>query len=54
MKAPKFTDSERFKAPYVPANATDIRKTFARARKQQAEAAKVSVVVPIAKRRGGQ
>jgi len=30
MKEPRFTDAERWKTPYVPASATDIRKTFER------------------------
>lgn len=38
---------------YVPAVSTDIRKTFARARKEQArEAAKAGNVTPIKKRAG--
>ena len=44
MKQPKFTDGTRFKVPYVSAQATDIKKTFARARKLQAEQARAVVV----------
>ena len=42
MKRPAFTDAGRF-APggYVPAAKTDIAKTFARVRRQQAEQAKI-------------
>ena len=29
---PKFTDEGKFRVPYVPANQTDIRRTFERVR----------------------
>ena len=34
MKEPRFTDQNRWKTPYVPAAATDIRKTFERIQRQ--------------------
>lgn len=34
MKRPAFTDSHKFAVPYRPSNQTDIRKTFARLRRQ--------------------
>lgn len=34
---PNFTDNHRFSAPYVPSGKTDVAKTFARIRRQQAE-----------------
>jgi len=34
---PKFTDLERYPAGYTPSNKTDVRKTFARIREQQAK-----------------
>jgi hypothetical protein len=39
MKPPRFTDNHRFPHGYTPAAATDITKTFARAR-QEIEATK--------------
>ena len=40
MTKPIFTDESKYPAGYVPASKTDIRKTFARIRKQMAEDAK--------------
>lgn len=40
MKTPRFTDADRFKTAYTNANATNISRTFARIRREQAEAAK--------------
>ena len=37
---PKYTDEAKYPSGYTKASATDIRKTFARIRKQQAEEAK--------------
>ncbi len=37
MKPPRFTDSARFRVPYVPAAATNIRATFARIERERIE-----------------
>lgn len=37
---PKFTDQGRYPRGYTPAQSTDIRKTFERIRREQAEEAK--------------
>jgi hypothetical protein len=37
MKSPRFTDAERYRVPYVPAAATDIRLTFARRERELAQ-----------------
>lgn len=41
MKSPRFTDAERYRVPYVPSVATDIRATFARIEREQQRAAVV-------------
>ena len=47
-KHPKFTDSDRFSAPYVQSGATDIAKTFRRIQAQmKAEAEKKQNVTPL-------
>lgn len=38
MKTPRFTDQHRYPTPYRPSSSTDIRKTFRRARREQAPA----------------
>ena len=52
MKPPRYTDG-RYQHGYTPAGATDIRKTFARARKELAAAAMAAPpkVVQIKRRR---
>lgn len=40
MRIPKFTDTHKLPHGYTTAAATDVRKTFARARKELAEQAK--------------
>lgn len=53
MPKPRFTDKHRFRAPYVPANQTNIAETFARIREEQAKVAaeRVAKVEPLTKRR---
>lgn len=34
---PRFTDTHKFSAPYVTSGKTDVSKTFARVRREQAE-----------------
>ncbi len=41
MKPVRFTDSARFRVPYVPAASTNIRATFARIEREQQRAAVV-------------
>ena len=51
---PKFTDGHRFPAGYTPSHETDIRKTFAKFKRQaeaaKREAAEVSAGPVLAKR----
>lgn len=53
MKTPRFTDLARYTHAYVPQVATDIRKTFARVRREQSEAATAqqAKVAPIKERK---
>ena len=37
MRTPKFTDSAKWRVPYVKSSATDIRRTFNRVRREQAQ-----------------
>lgn len=41
MKPVRFTDGERYRTPYVPAAATDIRRTFERIEREMQRAAVV-------------
>ena len=41
MKPPRFTDAKRYRVPYVPAAATDIRATFARIERERQRASVV-------------